>query len=63
MRLHNEAGEMRGTVHVARVKAGNVQVHWPEGNVLLERGCRSPNAEIPDYNAVVWIEPLAPAGR
>jgi hypothetical protein len=37
-----------------------VQVHWPEGNVLLEAGAatREPHSRIPDYNAVVTIERL-----
>ena len=66
LRVNRAPDQFDDTAHgialVAPVKAGNVEVHWPEGNVLIARGCRSPEAEIPDYNAIVWIEPLA-AGR
>jgi hypothetical protein len=36
-----------------------VQVHWPEGNVLLAGGehLREPGSKVPDYNTVVHIEP------
>ena len=55
--LHNEFGELRGRVRVAALKPGNLQVHWPEGEVLIDRSRRSPEAGIPDYNAVVTLEP------
>jgi hypothetical protein len=35
---------------------GNVEVHWPEGNVLIGGKTRSPAAGIPDYNCRVEIE-------
>jgi hypothetical protein len=38
------------------MKPGNLEVHWPEGNVLIDRRRRSPQAGIPDYNAVVRVE-------
>ena len=38
------------------LRAGNAQVHWPEGNVLLDRHARSPEAGVPDYNAWVTVE-------
>ncbi len=58
VRLHNSVGELMGHVFLAPVAPGNVQVHWPEGNVLLERGCREPQAGVPDYNGVVRIAPI-----
>lgn len=54
--LRNEQGEMRGRVFVAPLKPGNLQVHWPEGNVLLDRDSRSPETHVPDFNAVVRVE-------
>ncbi len=54
--LRSDTGEMEGDVLIAPVKPGNVQVHWPEGNVLIETGVRSPEAQIPDYNTWVTIE-------
>jgi molybdopterin-dependent oxidoreductase alpha subunit len=58
IRLRNEFGEMRGRCRLAPIAAGNVQVHWPEGNVLLQRGVCDPECGIPDYNALVEIERL-----
>jgi molybdopterin-dependent oxidoreductase alpha subunit len=56
--LRNEFGEFRGQVCVAEVLPGNLQVHWPEGNVLLDKGKRSKVAGVPDYNALVRLEKL-----
>jgi anaerobic selenocysteine-containing dehydrogenase len=55
--LRSEAGELRGRAKVAPIKERNVQVHWPEGNALIRRGQTDPVCGIPDYNAVVRIEP------
>ncbi len=41
-------------------RGGNLQVMWPEGNVLLDRKKRSPESGVPDYNAYVTVE-KAPA--
>ena len=54
--LKNELGELKGRVYLAPIKPGNLQVHWAEGNVLLDRNKRSPEIEIPDYNALVRLE-------
>jgi molybdopterin-dependent oxidoreductase alpha subunit len=56
--LRSEAGEYRGRAKVAPIKERNVQVHWPEGNRLLKHGQTDPVCGIPDYNAVVRIEPV-----
>ena len=55
--VRSEHGELRGR-QVAPVKRGNAIVHWPEGNLLIGRDCRSPESGIPDYTA--WVEVLAP---
>ena len=47
--LENAVGRFYGRVAVAPMAAGAVQVHWPEANVLLDPGTRSPNADIPAY--------------
>jgi molybdopterin-dependent oxidoreductase alpha subunit len=63
--LRSEHGEFRGRVHVAPVTPRNLQVHWPEAEGLIDRHRRSPQAGIPDYNAVVTVERLGadqPAG-
>jgi molybdopterin-dependent oxidoreductase alpha subunit len=54
--LKGSTGEFRGRARIAPVKPGNLVVHWPEGNVLIDRRRRSPQAGIPDYNAVVQVE-------
>jgi molybdopterin-dependent oxidoreductase alpha subunit len=55
--LRSDHGELRGTVQTAPLAPGNLQVHWPEGNVLIGNR-RSPEAGIPDYNARVELVPL-----
>jgi anaerobic selenocysteine-containing dehydrogenase len=59
--LRNEFGELRGRVLLARIQPRNVQVYWPEGNVLIDRTRRSPLSNVPDYNAFVSIEPATAA--
>jgi molybdopterin-dependent oxidoreductase alpha subunit len=54
--LTNEFGEFRGRACVAPMRPGNLEVHWPEGEVLIDRRRRSPQAGIPDYNAIVRAE-------
>lgn len=53
--LASDFGSMTGRVYTAPVTPGNLQVHWPEGEVLIDRARRSPVADIPDYNAVVTV--------
>lgn len=54
--LRNAIGAYSGRVFVAPVTPGNLQIHWPEGNVIIRRDRRSPIAGIPDYNALVRVE-------
>jgi anaerobic selenocysteine-containing dehydrogenase len=54
--LTSEFGELRRRVWVAPMRPGNLEVHWPEGEVLIDRRRRSPLALIPDYNAIVRVE-------
>ena len=44
------------TVAIAPIKPRNLQVHWPEGNILLHPTRRSPESHVPDYNAFVRLE-------
>ncbi|MCL2926004.1 MAG: FdhF/YdeP family oxidoreductase [Trichodesmium sp. MAG_R04] len=55
--LKNDLGELKGRVYLAPMKPGNLEVHWPEGNVLLDKGKRSVEG-VPDYNALVCLEKL-----
>lgn len=52
--LTNEVSSFRGRVYTAPIKPGNLQVHWPEGNVLLDKSKRSREG-VPDYNAIVRL--------
>jgi anaerobic selenocysteine-containing dehydrogenase len=56
--LRNDVGEMHGRLKVVRLPAGTLQVHWPEGNVLIGHTAeqREPGSQVPDYNAVVTVE-------
>ena len=53
--LTSPAGQMRARCLVAPIALGNVQVHWPEGNVLIQRGVSDPECGIPDFNTEVEI--------
>jgi molybdopterin-dependent oxidoreductase alpha subunit len=52
--LKNELGEYHGRVYMAPIQPRNLQIHWPEGNVLLDKTKRSTEG-VPDYNAVVRL--------
>ncbi|HYZ97704.1 MAG TPA: molybdopterin-dependent oxidoreductase [Acidimicrobiales bacterium] len=60
VRLRSATGAFEGTVTPARLAARTLQVHWPEGNVLIAGGAdhREPASKVPDYNAVVTVEPI-----
>ncbi|GAA0982606.1 FdhF/YdeP family oxidoreductase [Acrocarpospora macrocephala] len=55
--LTSSTGSFTGNVLRAPLMPGNVQIHWPEGNVLLDKARRSPDARIPDYNAYATLDP------
>lgn len=52
--VRNDHGEMRCRILTVPISPGNVQVHWPEGNVLIGHR-RSAEADVPDYNSRVEI--------
>jgi molybdopterin-dependent oxidoreductase alpha subunit len=53
-----ESGAMlRLRAHLAPIRAGNVQMFWPEANTIIAAGRRDPVSGVPDYNAVVEISP------
>ena len=58
--LRSAVGEMVGRVRRVRLSRGHLQVHWPEGNVLVRGGPehREPGSQVPDYNAVVTVHPV-----
>ena len=59
--LSNSLGSYRGRVHIAPIRPRNVQIYWPEGNVLIRRGIVDPRCEMPDYSALVSIAPVPAA--
>ncbi|HLT16821.1 MAG TPA: molybdopterin-dependent oxidoreductase, partial [Acidimicrobiales bacterium] len=65
VRLTSEHGTFEGTLKVVRLAPRTLQVHWPEGNVLLGGGPdrREPTSKVPDYNAVVIVDVLDPVAE
>jgi molybdopterin-dependent oxidoreductase alpha subunit len=53
--LVNEHGRFEGRVLLAPIAPGNLQVHWPEGNVLIRPGVTDAIGGVPDYNAQVRV--------
>jgi molybdopterin-dependent oxidoreductase alpha subunit len=60
VRLTSEAGSHEGRLKLVRLPSRTLQVHWPEGNVLIGGAPtdREPRSRVPDYNAVVLVEVL-----
>jgi predicted molibdopterin-dependent oxidoreductase YjgC len=56
--LRSEVGSFEGRARLTAIRPRNLQVHWPEGNVLLAPGRDDPRCGIPDYNALVEVVPL-----
>jgi molybdopterin-dependent oxidoreductase alpha subunit len=52
VRLHNDFGTYDGTLLLAPVTAGTLEIYWPEGNVLVDPKARSPLAKIPAYKEI-----------
>jgi anaerobic selenocysteine-containing dehydrogenase len=59
VRLRNDVGSCECRVFLAPIARGNLQVHWPEGNVLLSKGVVEPSGGVPDYNTTVQIEKVS----
>lgn len=60
--LTNQVGSFQGRCHIMPLRPRNVEVYWPEGNVLIRRGVTDPGCEMPDYNAVVRVLPARGPG-
>ena len=50
--LKNSFGTYRGKIMLAPVTTGTLQIHWPEGNVLVDPNARSPLAAMPAYKQI-----------
>jgi molybdopterin-dependent oxidoreductase alpha subunit len=58
IRLSRNGVSLVGRAKTAPIRPGNLQIHWPEGNALVARSDRDPEAGVPDYNAVVRVEKI-----
>jgi len=56
--LTNPVGRFEGRVFFSPIARGNLQIHWPEGNVIVKRGIVDAAGGVPDYNARVKVEKL-----
>ena len=56
--LRSDIGSMNARVKIVALPSLSIQVHWPEGNVLIDAGINEDASRIPDYNAVVTIEKI-----
>jgi molybdopterin-dependent oxidoreductase alpha subunit len=54
--VSSDCGSLTARAFAAPIQPGNVQLHWPEANPLIESGRRDPGGRVPDYNAVVRVE-------
>lgn len=56
VKLSNDTGSFEGSVFLAPIARGNLQIHWPEGNVIIRRGITDAAGGVPDYNTRVRVE-------
>jgi anaerobic selenocysteine-containing dehydrogenase len=56
--LVNQVGRYEGRVFLAPLARGNLQIHWPEGNVIIRRGVIDPEGGVPAYKANVTVEKI-----
>lgn len=56
--LRSPIGEMKARVKLAEIKPRNVQVHWPEGNVLVKHGECDHECGVPSYKSPIKIEKI-----
>lgn len=54
--LVNSLGRYEAKVFFAPIARGNLQVHWPEANHLIQTGLVDTLAGVPDYNCQVRVE-------
>ena len=61
--LQSACGTFTGRLKSSPIRPGNLEVHWPEGNVLLSPAAIDPDSMEPDYNIAVAIKPMPSAAR
>ena len=57
--LISNTGRFEGQVFPAPIAPGNLQVHWPEGNVIIRRGIVDPGGGVPAYKARVAVAKIS----
>jgi molybdopterin-dependent oxidoreductase alpha subunit len=57
--LVNHIGRFEGRVFLAPVARGNLQLHWPEGNIIIRRGVIEPISHVPDFNTSVIVKKIS----
>jgi molybdopterin-dependent oxidoreductase alpha subunit len=55
--VRSEVGSVDARVKVSAIRDGNVQMFFPEANVLVRAGRRDEASLVPDYNAIVEVVP------
>ncbi|HET7841214.1 MAG TPA: molybdopterin-dependent oxidoreductase, partial [Terriglobia bacterium] len=58
IRLTSARGSYEGRAKIDRIKPGNLEVHWPEGNGLLSLEEIDRASREPDYNAIVSVKKI-----
>lgn len=58
VRVRSDHGVVTARAHVCEIRTGNVQMFWPEANPLLPGTSHDQRSGVPDYNALVDVEPL-----
>jgi anaerobic selenocysteine-containing dehydrogenase len=56
--LRNKLGAYQGRVFLAPIAPGNLQVHWPEGNVIIPHGIVDAGGGVPDYNTRATVHKI-----
>jgi anaerobic selenocysteine-containing dehydrogenase len=55
--VYNRNGVFHGRARRTEgLAAGNIELYWPEGNMLFPKGVYEPYAGIPEYNTAVIVE-------
>lgn len=54
--VHNAIGIFYGHAKFVNIRSGNIELYWPEANVILPKGVYEPLAGIPEYNTTVALE-------
>ena len=60
VQVRSATGEVRAQVKISPIRAGSVQMHFPEANPLIDGVHRDPISHVPDYNAIVELLPAEP---